>query len=218
MTISLHSALGWLFLPAIATAATCVASAAPTYGETSVAVAAPMATLTAAAKPSANISAEGIRHLVDQLDSDGFAARDFAAQRLFEIGRPAITPLSQAARGTSLEQSTAAVGILRRLMKSDDAATKQSAHSALAEIAKNGANTAANLAAAALRPPAESQPNIYAPWVFRGGFPGNRRVRRRVMIAGGQPVVVVGPMQPANPPRANPPAQAVQPAPQKPAK
>ncbi len=167
-----------------------------------------------------SIPAEGIKHLIDQLDSDTFGVRDFAAERLFEVGRPAIAPLSQVARGNSLEQSTAAVDIIRRLMKSDDTDTKQSARLALGEIAKTGANTAANLAAAALRPAAEPQQDIYPPWAFRRAF-GANRFRGRVMIAGGnRRVVIVGPMQPVNPPRANPPVQPAQPAnpgPQKPA-
>lgn len=173
-----------------------------------------VATVRAATAANANIPA-----LIRQLDSDAFAARDYSAQKLFELGSPAIAPLTQAAQGQSLEQTTAAVRILRKFLDSNDAGTKQSARAALEQIVKGDCDSAANLAADALRPSAVAQNSINAPTgqIFLGN--GNVRMIRRVVIAG-RPVQIIqrgAPMIPVNPiVKPAPVAPPTKPAPPKP--
>ena len=150
-----------------------------------------------------------LHRLVAQLDSDVFAARDYSARRLFETGRPAIGPLADAAHGRSLEQTTAAIEILHRFLQSGDSDTKNSAKAVLEKIAQGDSDSAASLAADALRPPAEAVPPVmYVPTM---GMIRNVNVMRmqqraaRLAAARARAAVIIKavPAQPANPP-ANP--------------
>jgi len=102
-----------------------------------------------------------IHFLIKELDSDVFANREGSAQRLFEAGRAAVEPLAEAARGHSFEQTSAAIGVLRRLMQSGDSDTKTVAQAALEKIAQAHFDTASDLAADALAPPVELPAVIY---------------------------------------------------------
>ena len=113
-----------------------------------------------------------IRQWVKDLDSDTFAARQTAAQMLFQAGKVAIGPVEQAATGKSLEVTMQAVDILRRLAQSADKPTHEAAKDALQRLAK-GDNAAAAPAKEALAPP--PAPPTTRPGIIRGfggGFGG----------------------------------------------
>jgi len=174
-------------------------------------------------------SSSDLRQLVQKLDSDSFAAREFAAQRLIDVGRPAIGPLAESARGHSYEQTAAAIDLLHRFLNSTDGETRTAAKAALEHIAGSESDAAARLAADALQPPAEiAQAN--------GQFVGpgmvnvmqmqqvmairNRQLLRaaRRAAGGAVPLIKLVPAQAVNPlPNAPQPAPAPIVGPQKPA-
>ena len=97
-----------------------------------------------------------IAQWIRELDSDLFATRQSAAQKLFEAGQPAIKAVSEAAGSQSLEVATQAIEILRRMLHSDTAPLHEAAKQALEELAK-GDNAAASRAREALAPPPAPQ-------------------------------------------------------------
>jgi hypothetical protein len=111
---------------------------------------------------------------IKDLDSDLFATRQAAAQKLKEAGLPAVAPVAEAAGGASLEVTMQAIEILRQLSKSDQTATREGAKQALEKLAK-GDNSAASQAREALAPPppaVQPQPR-FVPGI-QGGFGGGR--------------------------------------------
>ncbi|HEX3998142.1 MAG TPA: hypothetical protein VHX65_06300 [Pirellulales bacterium] len=106
---------------------------------------------TDAPKPAA--SADDAERWAKNLDSDIFVNRQEASRKLFEAGKAAIGPLSDAAAGNSLEATTAAVDILHRLSESADTATRDAAKAALEKLADGPHAAAAGLAKSALAPP-----------------------------------------------------------------
>ena len=96
-----------------------------------------------------------IAQWIKELDSDLFATRQSAAQKLSEAGQPAIKAVSEAAGSQSLEVATQAIEILRRMMGSDQKPLHDAAKGALEELAK-GDNAAAGRARDALAPPPAS--------------------------------------------------------------
>lgn len=94
------------------------------------------------AKPAAESAqaaeAEGaeIARLIAELDADQFDVRQRAAKRLTEIGREAIEALAKAAAGDSLEVTTRAVDVLKKLYQSEDEATQKAAEAALEKLAQ----------------------------------------------------------------------------------
>ncbi len=99
-----------------------------------------------------------IAQWIKELDSDLFATRQSAAQKLQDAGQPAIKAVSEAASSQSLEVATQAIEILRRMLNSDQKPLHDAAKGALEELAK-GDNAAAGRAREALAPPpASAQP------------------------------------------------------------
>src|SRR5688572_1526960 len=68
--------------------------------------------------PPAEVSA-----LIEQLDDADFARREAAVAALRKLGRQSVEPLVTAATGTSPEVTSRAVGLLERLMESEDSST-----------------------------------------------------------------------------------------------
>ncbi len=142
------------------------------------------------AAATANIS-----RWISQLDSDSFADRENSAQRLYDTGSDAIKPLAEAARGHSYEQTAAAIGVLRRMLKSDDLEVGKTAQTALEQIATGHCDSAANLATDALQPPVEL-PEVVYPQVT----PGMRRMNAmrmravQLQMAAAVPVVPIVPV------------------------
>jgi hypothetical protein len=141
-----------------------------------------------AAAATANIS-----RWISQLDSDSFADREDSAQRLYDTGSDAIKPLAEAARGHSYEQTAAAIGVLRRMLKSDDSEAGKAAQTALEQIAQGHCDAAATLAADALQPLVELPEVVYlqqTPGMRRMNAMRLRAVQLQVAVAA-VPVVVV---------------------------
>lgn len=79
-----------------------------------------------------------IERLITELDADQFEVRQRAAKRLTETGSAAIDALAKAAVGESLEVTTRAIDVLKKLYQSDDEATKKAAEAALEKLAQGG--------------------------------------------------------------------------------
>jgi len=150
-------------------------------------------------KPVGRVAAatDNVHRWISQLDSDSFADREDSAERLYDTGGDAIKPLAEAARGHSYEQTAAVIGVLRRLLQSDDSETGKAAQTALEQIAQGHCDSAASLAADALQPPVEL-PSVVYPRVTPGmrRLNGMRMGRIPVqmpvqMPAGAVPMVVV---------------------------
>jgi len=122
---------------------------------------------------------EQIAALVEQLDSDRFAGRQAASEKLAEIGKPAIEALAEAAVGESLEVTVRSIDVLEKLAGSSDEATKEAAKGALAKIAESERLSAAQRAKEALETMKEQQrqANVFGPGIIRGGV--------QIAVAGG---------------------------------
>ena len=114
----------------------------------------------AAEDPSAQTppDAAEVAALVKQLDSDSFAERQAASDRLTGIGRPAVSALAKAAVGDSLEVTVRSIDVLRNLLKSNDEPTRDTAKAALEELAGGTRAAVAVRAARALKPADEQLP------------------------------------------------------------
>ena len=111
-----------------------------------------------AVQESSGASAGEIAALVEQLDSDKFAERQAASEKLSAIGKPAIPALAEAAAGESLEVTVRSLAILKELLESPDEPTKEAAKSALEQIAKSDRPSAARRAEDALKSLQQPQP------------------------------------------------------------
>lgn len=104
-------------------------------------------------------SPEDIAKLVQQLDADQFGQREAAVDRLAAIGKAAIPAVTEVALGESLEASTRAVDVLRRLFESSDEPTKAAAKEALEKVVKGSNPSAGRRAHNVLQPkPDPNQP------------------------------------------------------------
>ena len=99
-----------------------------------------------------------ISQWIKDLDSDTFATRQTAADMLVQTGKPAVEPVAEAAVGKSLEVTMQAIGVLRRLMQSADAATHDAAKNALEQLAKSESAAALPAKEALKPPPAPANP------------------------------------------------------------
>jgi len=99
-----------------------------------------------------------IAALVKQLDSDSFAEREAASDKLGRIGRPAIEAVAEAALGDSLEVAIRSVDILKNMLKSEDEPTRKASKEALEKLTKEKRTAAAGRAARALKPAEELLP------------------------------------------------------------
>jgi hypothetical protein len=146
-------------------------------------------------------STEDVHRWIKELDSDVFANREGSVQRLYEAGRAAIEPLSEAARGQSLEQTTAAIGVLRRLSKAGDCDTSKAAQAALEQIARGQCDSAASLAADALLPPVDLPPLVYSrpvrPCMCNLNFQRIRFIPAQPVAIPAALIPVAAPLQPA---------------------
>lgn len=123
---------------------------------------------TPARQPSAE-SAASVGELVQQLDSDKYAEREAATQKLIALGKQAISAASAATKSTSSEVSKRAFEVLRQLASSDDEKTADLAKAALKKLAEDKDPHVARRAAGVLHPPADRQaavPNV--PLIPRG--------------------------------------------------
>jgi hypothetical protein len=89
--------------------------------------------------------------LVAELDAPRFSDRQAASQKLAALGAAAIPALEKAARGESLEATTRAIDLLKKLLDSPDAAVRADARQALQRLAKGDRPKAARLADEALK-------------------------------------------------------------------
>lgn len=88
--------------------------------------------------------------LVEQLEDADFSRREAAVEALARHGRQAIDPLLKGAAGTSPEATSRAVGLLERMMESDDPQTVDAADTALVALLDSQDPQASTLAQAAL--------------------------------------------------------------------
>ena len=112
-----------------------------------------------------------IAQSVKDLDSDLFATRQAAVQKLKDAGLPAVGPVAEAAKGSDLEVTAQAIEILRQGLKSDQTPTREAAKAALEKLAK-GDNSAASQAREALAPPPAETPKPRYAQPFRGQIGG----------------------------------------------
>jgi len=135
-----------------------------------------------------------IAQWVKELDSDLFATRQSAAQKLYEAGTPAIKPVTEATGSPSLEVSSQAIEILRRMLHSDQTPLHEAAKHALEDLAK-GDNAAASRAREALAPPPAPQQGQIPGVPFGAGgiiVPGGGQIQIGIGINGGNIQVAPG--------------------------
>jgi hypothetical protein len=139
-----------------------------------------MAADTADIKPAP--SAEEISGWIKDLDSNKFAERDQATNKLIEAGPAGIDEVTKAAESDSKEVSRRSIEILQRLMQSDDAAIKDKAKAALTKLTTSSIESVAGRASQALKPPTPVAPNgqpgrIIIGGMRIGGVPMNRTIK-----------------------------------------
>ena len=138
---------------------------------------------------STSDKAEEIAGWIGQLDSNRFAERKGASQKLEAAGQAAIPALATAAVGDSREVTLRALDILRKHLQEGDEFTKAAATEALQQIAAGDHASAARRAKDILnppKPPAQLQPMPIAPQQIQIQFKaaaGNQV--RRVQINNG---------------------------------
>ena len=140
---------------------------------------APAATQATTAPADADIA-----KAVKQLDSERFADRQAAGEKLEAAGKAAIGALEKAALGDSLEVTTRTIELLQKFGKSPDDATREAARAALERLAKSD-RPAGNRAQEALKTlqPAQGQGLVLGPGVtIVGGVPG---IVGNIQIQGG---------------------------------
>lgn len=100
---------------------------------------------------SQNAEEVDIQGLLEKLDSNRFADRNSASEKLKQLGIKAIGPLESAAQGDSGEVGTRAVAILANHLKSEQPDLQAAAKQALSRLAE-GNNAVATAAANAIEP------------------------------------------------------------------
>jgi len=109
-----------------------------------------MSTLAYAQNPSVQVAPEALEKWVGELDSDNFDARQEATRRIVAAGKQAIPYAVKAAQGHSIEVSSRAVGVLKKLLQSEDKPTQAAATEALKGLSKSDNKALAGRAMAAL--------------------------------------------------------------------
>jgi len=96
--------------------------------------------------PPAKVTPQQVAGWIQELDADSSRVRDRATKDLIRAGKAAVEPAAQAAKGTSLEVTTRCIEILKSLLASEDAATKEAAKAALEKLAADKKHEAGSLA------------------------------------------------------------------------
>jgi hypothetical protein len=96
--------------------------------------------------PSAGGAATEIDRLVAQLDAPGYSERQSAGEKLAALGAAALPALEKVAKGESLEVTTRAIELLKKLLDSSEASTRTDARQALQRLAKGDRPRASRLA------------------------------------------------------------------------
>ncbi|MDA1015567.1 MAG: hypothetical protein O3A00_14085 [Planctomycetota bacterium] len=117
--------------------------------------------------------------LVKQLDSDEFADRQAATEKLTALGTSAIPALIQGAQSRSLEPRRRSLAVLSGFFKGQDAETKAAAKKALEELASGKDVKLSSAAKKILEPPRAPQVN----GVFGGGIQLNIRGGANVQVS-----------------------------------
>lgn len=115
---------------------------------TSLAVAGWQVSAVTAAEPPRDT--EAIGHWIEQLGATQFARREAASRSLVAAGPAALAPLMEAIGEADLEVASRSVEIVRDLLDSTDPETALEAELALEQVAEQGADPLARVAAAAL--------------------------------------------------------------------
>ena len=130
---------------------------------------------------TAKVDDGDIKRLINQLDSEVFAEREEAVDRLTKLGRPAIEALRIAAAGKSIESRSRSMRVLKTLLKSDNEATKEAAKKALEKLRKSDHEASRRLAEKILAAPQYEIP----PGIWRGEGKAN-------VFGGLRPIVLQG--------------------------
>jgi hypothetical protein len=101
--------------------------------------------------PAPPVAAAEIDRLVAELDAPRFSDRQAASQKLAALGARATAALEKAARGESLEVTTRAIELLKKLLDASEASARTDARQALQRLAKGDRPKAARLADDALK-------------------------------------------------------------------
>jgi hypothetical protein len=101
--------------------------------------------------PSIGVAATEIDRLVAELDAPRFSERQSASEKLAALGASALPALEKAALGGSLEVTTRAIELLKKLLDSSEASTQADARQALRRLAKGDRPKASRLAEEALK-------------------------------------------------------------------
>jgi hypothetical protein len=96
--------------------------------------------------PSVGGAAAEIDRLVAELDAPRYSERQSASEKLGALGAAAIPALEKAAKGESLEVTTRAIELLKKLLDASETSTRADARQALQRLAKCDRPKAARLA------------------------------------------------------------------------
>ncbi|MFN0020745.1 MAG: hypothetical protein ACKVP0_21000 [Pirellulaceae bacterium] len=124
-----------------------------------------------------------IEKLMEQLDSNVFAERQAAQQKLTEIGKAALPAIEKGTQNVSREVAVRSLDILKGQFQKGDDATKAAAKGVLERLAKNNDGTLAKRAGEILSPP---KPVTQNPQGLPGIVPGRiGGAQIQIQIAGG---------------------------------
>jgi len=133
--------------------------------------------------PAKAASAAEIEKLMEQLDSNVFAERQAAQQKLMEIGKAALPAIEKGTHNVSREVAVRSLDILKGQVQKGDDATKAAAKEVLERLAKNNDGTLAKRAGEILTPP---KPLAQNPQGVPGIVPGRiGGAQIQIQIAGG---------------------------------
>jgi hypothetical protein len=96
-------------------------------------------------------AAAEIDRLVGQLDAPRYSERQAASDKLAALGVAALPALEKAAKAESLEVATRAIALLKGLLDSSEASTREDARHALQRLAKGDRPKASRLAEEAIK-------------------------------------------------------------------
>ncbi|MCE9529275.1 MAG: hypothetical protein K8R36_24775 [Planctomycetales bacterium] len=137
----------------------------------------------AAAQEAKAASAAEIEKLMEQLDSNVFAERQAAQQKLTEIGKAALPAIEKGTQNVSREVAVRSLDILKGQFQKGDDATKAAAKEVLERLAKNSDGTLAKRAGEILSPPKSVTQNPQGvPGIVPGRIGG---AQIQIQIAGG---------------------------------
>jgi hypothetical protein len=101
--------------------------------------------------PLAGGAAAEIDRLVADLDAPRYSERQSASEKLAALGPAALSALEKAAKGESLEVTTRAVELLKKLLDCSESSTREDARQVLQRLAKGDRPTASRLAEEAVK-------------------------------------------------------------------